>query len=380
MPLSNKYHTQQNHHYHNFERNSFSFINREDELQQFKDYFLKRRIRIIRVLGEGGTGKTSLTKKFIEYLLFHSNDTYFHSIVWTTAKDKELGVGKNRGQLFPKRFSMKKSRKKKLTYFDDLEGLYSTILKVSGHPDFQSKNPFKRKIATENVVLDWLEIRKTLIIIDDLDSIHDWGPLLRFAEIIPHPSSVIITSRKDFSNTIPGSAAIRIAPLTRKHLKDLIKSKLSNKIPLKNADLEVLINFSNGNPLLAEIASGLITLKSYQSKQFSTSTIIRQITNSNPTLEFLFLNLIEHLSYKAKDALILIVVLNNKEKDVSFNVLKNFLDFDNKSLKYLVKELELASLVNRVKNDEDPFDIHPLLIEFIMKKEKSKVAKWKEII
>lgn len=367
MSLSNTFHKDKNHQYHNIESNSFTFLNRNKELDELHNYHRVLRNRLISLSGEAGAGKTSLAKHYAKRLL-NENNPSIHSIIWATAKEKELIVSNRSGSSYFKLDNKRRRRINSGVFVTSLQELYSAIMKVSGHPKEIKKsffNPIKIKY-TEQEVYDWLKIRECVIFIDDIEGWKDkWGSIVRFAELVPHPSSVIITSRWDLLGTVQGLARIKLNLFSKADMINVINNTLSsNQIQISSSVKDEILNFANGNPLLAKLACGFSNELLQQNRTVDLITIFRGSIRNNRPKEFIFDSLLIYLTPLAKEILVLIALLKSNNKKVDELVLVQITGEMISYVKNALKELENTSLINRNESDNDPFDIHDLVKEF----------------
>ena len=133
---------------------------------------------------------------------------------------------------------------------------------------------------------------------------------------------------------------------------------------LNSAVKNEIINFANGNPLLAKLACGFTKELLQQNRTVDLITIFRGSIRNNRPKEFIFDSLFIYLTPLAKEILVLIALLKDNNKKVDELVLVQVTGEMINYVKSAVKELENTSLINRNESDNDPFDIHDLVKEF----------------
>src|ERR1700752_4833402 len=247
------------------------FKNRVDEITNSRFLLLERRVPTLLLWGEAGAGKTSLALN-LAYRL--REESIYHSIVWTTAKKFELGIANPFNRTFfnrpYKQFSQERRRLYEGVLVESLLQLYQMILINSGFFEEHDENELTRFWNDENYlearVLAWLKSRRILIFIDDLDSWKktDWRYVLKFTGKISFPSAAVITSRRNIDpRLIPGVAPISVGPLGSSALKDIINDYVQEYgIRLEKTEIEDLLLYSGGNPLILNLMLGMIELRS----------------------------------------------------------------------------------------------------------------------
>lgn len=348
------------------------FVNRFEEMKVLEEYLFERHLRHFSVWGEAGVGKTAFANEFARRL---RGFQAFDSIVWTTAKEFELGVVSGRLRKgYVRSVGRKTQRKRQGIFVKTLEDLYRTILRVSMSPDYNYSLSWNDDQLYE-ATLAWLKSRRILLVIDDLDSWKDWRFLLRFAERIPPPSVVLLTTRRELTyNNIVGLAPLKLGPLTMQDSKTLFQHKLSERgIHLDKNDQEDLLRFAEGNPLIVNLAVALIqqrTKRTFWGRQQLPIEVVSEIVNSisqnTGIANFLFDDLYKHLTPKAKQVLLSIAILSNYSPDPTFEQVELLSGIRGEQLDRSLKELQSVSLIDRIPNDENPVDIHDLTYQFVI--------------
>lgn len=378
MALSNKYHNLRGHQYHNLPNRDLTFVNRKKAISKIADYLLK--YRIVNLKGQPGIGKTSLAIQFA-YILMETFNTEIHSIVFISAKDKELRFyNRDGGKLYLKDVS----KKRKSTYTKSIKGLKELILSVSGHRTNDSKsnslrNRIKKKLRAietqESQVYSWLKNRKTFIIIDDVEGWgKDLGELIRFINGLPENTLVLFTSRYSLYGKIPGLAELSIGPLNSKEISSIINNAVNKfrNVRLTSKDFEKIISYSNGNALIASLSASMMA-KFRLTKIDNIYDKYNSRWNENSPTEFILMHLYSSLNNDAKVILKVISLAKIDKIKLNVNDLKGISGLDNLSIKKALRELDKSSLINTNKRDNYEMDIHELVAESVIKKEKNRL-------
>ena len=216
-----------------------TFFGRDTERNEILDHLNHPRAWITIIDGIGGVGKTALALNCGEHIreaaLAGSND--FEHIIWASAKRERL-TSYGISQVQPT--------------FSDLSSLIRTILEVTG---------FDSEEAEDRVALakDVLAISKTLLILDNLETVFDRG-LYNFLQDMPVPSKVLATTR----TRIEGSHKnLRLTALPRRDALEMIRLLASelDSLELSQANdntLGELIERLGGIPLAIRLAVGRI--------------------------------------------------------------------------------------------------------------------------
>lgn len=343
------------------------FINRQDALDRLEEWFLKQEFRFACIYGEAGIGKTYLAKEFV-YQLARKN--VFYSIVWTTAKEKELTVKSSALERLGRRPQVKQEKSpasRDKTLVQSLDDLYRAIVKYSEHPEFvhmQRKSPS----PSQDDILMWLRIRKILIVIDDLDGwMDEWGDVLDFVEKIRPPSAVLMTSRYQLDrNSVPGLAQLILGPLSNSHAETLLRNIEEERgISLNPDERKEIIAFSNGNPLLIRIAAGLIPKRAR--KREALRDILKRAGKNQTTVQFLFDRIYAQLTVDAQRVALAIAIANDEGMpDLSPDEIASICEIRPSLIDGAINELRMASFIDRDPKDNRQFDMHKLAVDFII--------------
>ncbi len=373
----------------NLPSHSGNFKNRVQELEDARFLLLERRVPTLMLWGEAGVGKTSLALHLAYDLI---DEGIYHSIVWTTAKDFEIGISDPfKRRVFNKpidQYSNKTQRRIEGVFVTSLLDLYQRIIVSSGffdeHSEDEVKNIWNDVEELEYRVLAWLKARRILLFLDDLDSWKkdEWRYVLKFISKINFPSAAVITSRRNFDPLlIPGVAPVRIAPLDQASLRKIFDD-YANKFNLKidKNDKTDIIKYSNGSPLILNLILGLIEIKSKNWLGFTnriSSEVLTDIEStinaSKPIEEFLFQDLFQFITKQSQKVVITIAALKHNQKRVNIKSISKLTNLGYSDIQNSINELQSVSLINRYRKDVDNYDVHPLFINYLVRSNKKAV-------
>lgn len=383
MPLSKLFHKNiPSNKFHNIIKHSSDFLNRKKDILILRHFLLVDRFRLISISGEAGIGKTATANRFANLIINSTTD--FHSVVWTSAKEIEPKPPKQNSDIIWK-FDRKALSERKGLYAADMQSLFKLIMNLSEGKDLPLKeNTDKKKSSfflsrkrtsnekkvSENEVISRLKIRKTLIVIDDLDSWENWEELLTFARKIPYPSAILITTRKSLYGTIPGLASHKLNLLEKNYVTTIVERRVNRRnLNLSDNDIDTIVSFAKGNPLYAILATGFS--KALKSNNPRTNLLQAFLKNDNyiRTSSDVFKDLYIHLTDTAKEVLLCLCALTREGKEVSIVNLCKVLKKNKKAISFGIYELDYSSLINRDLEDGNPHDVHDLIKEFVFKED-----------
>ena len=266
------------------------FIGREDPLNEILQFLSHRENRnyFLTITGEGGMGKSTLALAAAYAVLNHDpktsgvakEDLFYQNIIWVSAKERDF------------------HDQREIALAPDIEnhaGLLDAILNVldPGHSlaDINAKQTKVRQI---------LQSTRSLLIIDNMETINDDSLFDYLKNKIPAPTKIIGTDR----NRAKTDRAIQLPPMNRDESKSLIKSLAGDKGKyLTEGDFTKFFQLSYGIPKVIEWGCRLLNRHEAGIEDvFRHLTAARQGTK-NQIYEYLFGFSYEQLSPNAKKIL-----------------------------------------------------------------------------
>ena len=128
---------------------------------------------VISVIGVGGIGKTSLVLSCLYDML--DEEIKFDTIIWITLKTKGL-------------------------YNGDFKEIKNVILNLDDNFKQLNKNFENDNLSNVQDILSYMEYNKTLLVIDNLETLSNDKTIIKLFEEIPQGSKILITSRIGVGN------------------------------------------------------------------------------------------------------------------------------------------------------------------------------------
>lgn len=209
------------------------FVGRKTELNQIRQLlspYPNSRHFVITIDGIGGIGKSALALEVANRYRLHYDKLpekeRFEAIVWTTAKQTLLtGEG-----IF--------TRSQTLRTLDDI---YTTIAVTLQREDITRAHPNEQ----DNLVRHALTQQRTLIIIDNLETVDD-DRVISFIRELPDPTKVIVTTRHRLDVAYP----VRVLGMTEGEGLELIADEAKLKsVDLTKNEAKQLFKRTGGVPL-----------------------------------------------------------------------------------------------------------------------------------
>jgi cold shock CspA family protein len=145
------------------------FIGRKNDVDDIKKLIFSN--KVVSIIGDGGVGKTALALKIAYDIVDMNENSPFELIIWTSAKTKMLT---SKG----------------------IEEIYDAITNYTGLVDLISETLEIEKTTSDklNEILDYFSLFKTLLIIDNLETIQS-EEVINFIREAQMKCNIVITSR-----------------------------------------------------------------------------------------------------------------------------------------------------------------------------------------
>jgi len=198
-----------------------TFVGRDRDLTELRNRMLSERTYIHTITGAGGVGKTAVALK-LAYDLLLKPDNPFSAILWFTAKSERLRDD-----------GIEQLRPDFASYPQLLEEILKVVDKGFNKKDFDELVRFSRLEHLKDKIYDVFRSTKSLLIIDNLETILRDAEIVTFIKGVPKPSIVLITSRMGLGEIeqryslleLPVKDAIRLFRLTaiKRQRQDLLR-------------------------------------------------------------------------------------------------------------------------------------------------------------
>ena len=290
------------------------FIGRSNDVEDIKKSIINS--RVVSILGEGGIGKTALAIRVAYDLIDMDENCPFELIIWTSAKSTMLtptGINEIYNAI------------------TDYTGLMSVILD-------NSNNIVVEKNLED--ILNFLDVFKTLIIIDNFETIHNQQirDFIRAAQTKCH---ILITSRiglgeLELPKNLSGLKEIECTKL----LRDFAKVKgCKLLISLPNHELIRISKQLYWNPL---------AIKWFVSAVDSGKTLNEVLNHKEDLLNFCLSNIYEKLS---DESVVVLNTIRSARKKISSAELILLLNFPPIEARKYINEIIKTSFVKREINE-----------------------------
>lgn len=318
------------------------FIGREIELEQIHQLLLPdHRSWVITIEGIGGIGKSALALEVAHSYLCQydklQKEKRFEAIIWITAKQIILtGGGKIR----------------RSSPLCTLKEIYTTIGVTLDRGDIINAHG----TVQDHLVRQALTQQRTLLIIDNLETVDDKESVIVFIQEIPHPTKVIVTTRHriDVADYCP----IRLDVITQKDAMQLIEDTAKRKgVRLAANESKQLYHQIGGVPLAITWSVAKISFGSY-----TVERVLKLLREEPPSdiIQFCFEKALEQI--KEKPAYTLLLALSLFAEDASREALGKIVNLTEEfDLDDGLAILEKLSLINK---SEGRFSLLPLIKGF----------------
>lgn len=327
------------------------------------DPFSKYRV----IAGAGGIGKTSAVYSFCEEVCAEG-PLGLEQVVWLSAKVRQFDAIADKATLLPYQSG---SRQFGQSYFDfeSLLDAMSFHLAISDEEWDGCGTQAKRKL-----IADALSLIKSIIIIDDLDSLSpdDQRTSIEFSmSLIGGESRVIFTTRKNYLAPLASTFELRglddvaFADYVS-HLQDLHKRKLTA------SEIRTLRDETSGSPLFVESVFRLLRL----GERFGDALARWRGRDGEAVRAACFQREVDQLSFSAKRAIFAIAQFES----AAASEVKRVAEMQTQEIESAIQELHGLFLIqSREIAGESRFSV-PGSLRLMVDDIKEKIPNWKEII
>ncbi len=319
------------------------FIGREEEQLKIKEKlrpYPKSVHSVITIDGIGGIGKSALALEVsLSFLRNHENllpEERFDAIVWTSAKRTSLKVGAGIVH-----------RKQVFQTLDDICQTLAVVLQIENLSDSQ-------KSSRLEIICQKLTQNRTLLIIDNLETVDDPAVIEFLQDLLPAPTKAIVTTRHRIDVAFP----IRLRGMSWPDAELLIQQECEKKeVSLSKEHQHSLYKRTGGVPLATVWSIGQFGFG------YPMNMILKRLGNHSGDLtKFCFQAAVDHIRGKAAYTLLLSLALCKDEADRDelgyiANLADNEWDRDD-----ALVELDKLSLINK---ESGRFSLLPLTREYI---------------
>lgn len=307
--------------------NDGGFVGRSKEITVIKKKIFSKQDRIITITGAGGAGKTAIALEIAyQFLEDPTCNNEFYSILWFSAKQNKLsdeGISIIEPQI------------------KDYEKFLKDMLKIADNNSYQTFKSEKLPIEDYKQYLYTIfSSRRSLIIIDNLETIYYDEDIIDFIKDIPNNSQVIITSRKGLGEI---ERRIQIGDMDVNDAVKLFKlfAISRTRLDLSNLDdksIRTLVLGVKCYPLLIKWSIGQICLGKDLESSFKLI-----FSGESEIAKFSFNDIFALLSEKSK--IILYSFAIYPEEYLTKHVIKHLSNLSEEEFDESIKELIICSLV-----------------------------------
>ena len=317
-----------------------TFVGRSSQLEDILDKlrpYPKSQHAIVAIDGIGGVGKSALALEVAHHFVRHfddiSKEERFAAIIWISAKHTKLTIN----GLIPLHQNLR-----------TLEDIYRTIAISLGRDDITR---LIHENSIKEVVINAITLQRTLLIIDNLETVDDDDEVLNFLGEIPGPTKTIITTR----NRIDVPKPIRLEGLEPPEASKLITNEAERKgVDINDQEKIELGKLTNGIPLAIVLSIGRI------SSNFSIATVLNNLRKAdNDISRYCFIKSVE--SIESENAYTVLLTLSIFATEASREALGCISAIQSIDMDEGLVKLGKLSLINR---RGDHFTILPLIKNF----------------
>ncbi|RXK18524.1 NB-ARC domain-containing protein [Macrococcus sp. DPC7161] len=298
--------------YHNLPNPEFDdtgYIGRKKEIKKLKELLQNNKHQIVSIIGNGGLGKTALTIKVL-YELIDDIDNEYEAVLWVTLKTRTLSQGE----------------------FNYLENTVKDIPELM--EEMQKQMIFSNEKSSEENILEFLDSFKTLLVLDNLETINT-NEVMDFLKKIPEKSKVLITSRHglgelEYRYILEG---LSLSDSTA-YFRELSKYYGLKLHELDHSEIkEIVMDSLYSNPL---------SIKWFITSIFKGLDINSLLLNKGDLIEFCMSNVYDKLSNNSKQILQLFLI---EKYDLSYGEIDFYLDLDPVELRESINEMLSTNMV-----------------------------------
>jgi predicted MPP superfamily phosphohydrolase len=323
---------------HNLPNRPYSaFVGRDREIKNLRNLLFLGQTGVSCIAGMGGVGKSTLALELAYRLVNNYNllskEEQFDAIVWISARPSILTT---RGIL------------PCTTVYDNLEDIVNTIILTFD----QSSLLRESKATREKLIYNLLRSKKTLIILDNIESFKD-ETVWSFLRDLPSSTKALVTSR----HLTDVGSQLKLSALSRSEGLQLIKFRCAEKnVQVNEEESNKIANLAYGVPLVIEWITALLGFG------YTLSSIEKQIINPNSdVLKFILNEAILSLSEPAKHILTILAYCEGPVGREFLALVAGYQD-DEITRDGAIAELEKLSLVNV---HDELFSILPMIKVYV---------------
>lgn len=298
--------------YHNLPEPEFDdtgYIGRKKEQAEIKELLIEDKYPVISIIGNGGIGKTAIIVKVLYELKELPNNPY-EAIIWISLKTRTLSNGD----------------------FIEIKDSIKNTSQLLKHTEKQVI--FDEKLSAEENVLKFMSSFKTLLVIDNLETIND-EDISHFIKSIPKESKVLITSRTglgelEYRYKLEGmnkSDSIQYYRELSKYYGVELHKRSDNEIN------RIVENVLYSNPL---------SIKWYITGVFNGIREEELQNSKNNLIEFCMSNVYEKLSDESKEILRLFQI---EDYEMSYGEIAYYINKDDIAMKKAINELISTNMI-----------------------------------
>lgn len=302
----------QDDYYHNLPEAEFDdtgYIGRNRERSEIKDLLMQDKYPVISIIGNGGIGKTATVVKILYDLIDEERNPY-EAIIWISLKARTL----SNGDFVEIKDSIKST---------------SEIIKNA-----EKEIIFDENISAENNVLNFMENFKTLLVIDNLETIND-DEINSFIKKIPKESKVLITSRTGLGEL---ECRYKLEGMNKKdaiqYYRELSKYYGLNLHNKTDSDISFIVeNILYSNPL---------SIKWYITGVHNGIREEEMQNSKDNLIEFCMSNVYDKLSNESREILRLFQI---EDYEMSYGEISYYIEEEEDAMKKAINELTATNLI-----------------------------------